>query len=191
MDEGEQVESTPIVAGQVDDLPGPCAVYQSVGIYTVVNWEVPEGLARVKFAQDSGVDELIRATGRFANEDAVWEISGVDTVLADEPPPAPLAPNSIAGYVRFADGEGVEGVGVMLRTRFRVRLDDAIPDNDPDAGYGDPIAYATTDTSGAFTFDRPPGVYEVEVFCDDFAFRPSIVEVESPLETIWIIAEPI
>lgn len=191
LDEGEEVEAVPIVAGQIENVPGPCAGFQPVGIYTVANWDAPEGDARVKFAQDSDVDQLIRASGRFANADAAWEIAGVNADMADREPPSPLAVSRIVGHVRLADGTGVEGIGVMLRTRFRVRLDDSSPDNDPDAGYGDPIMYTITDASGEFSFERPPGVYQIQVFSDEFAFRPSIVEVESPLENVWIVAEPL
>ncbi len=191
LDETEQVETTPIVAGQIDNVPGPCSVSPSLGVYTIVNWETDEGFARVKFAQGSEVDGLLRDSGRFPNADAAWEIAGVDPAPASELPPPPAATDRIVGRVTLTDGTGVEGVGVLLRTRFRVRLDDADPANDPDAGYGDPIDFTTTDASGAFVFDRPAGVYQVEFFSDAYAFGPAAVEVETPLETIWVLAEPL
>jgi len=192
LDEGEQVESVPIVAGQIDNMPGPCAGFNTVGIYTVINWDAPTGTARVKFAQDSAVDEMIRDSGRFSNVDSAWELTSVDPELASEPPPSPMPNNLIAGRITLPDGSGVEDIGVLLRTKYRVRLDDADASNDPDSGFSnDPIDFTMTDSSGVFRFERPPGIYQIECFSDHFGFRPSAVEIESPLETIWIIAEPL
>ena len=90
-----------------------------------------------------------------------------------------------------ADGSPVEGAGVLLRTRFRVRLGDDDDGNDPDSGFGDPIAFATTDADGAFEFQRPAGAYLVEFFSDDLLFRPDQILVESPLQVINVVAEPV
>jgi hypothetical protein len=189
-DPGEAVESSPVVAGQVFALPA-CSV-QPLETYTIVNWDAPEGTARVKIAQDTPVDQAIRTSGVFPNVDAAWEIAGVDPALADQAPPAHLDSNeSVAGRVTLASGRGVGGIGVLVRTRFRVRLDDADAGNDPDSGYSDPIAVAVTDAGGAFAIDRPPGAYRVEFFADGYLFRPVSVDVESPLEIIRVIVEPV
>ncbi|MBN1492337.1 MAG: hypothetical protein JXA69_20660 [Phycisphaerae bacterium] len=190
LDEGEAVEPEPIVAAQIDDIPGPCGGIIPLGIYTIVNREAPTGTARVKFAQDSEIDAMLRASNRFPNPDAAWEVTGVDPDLKSAMPPAQMASVPIAGRVVLADGTGLSDVGILLCTKFRVRLDDADPNNDPDSGFSEPIDYVVTDATGAFTFDRPPGTYQLEFFSDEYAFRPYLVEVESPVSTIAVIAEP-
>ncbi len=188
-DEGEAVEATPVVAGETLDVPA-CDV-QVLETYTIVNWEAEDGVARVKIAQDTAVEGEIRDLGMFGGIDATWEVGGVDPALVAMAPPAAAANERLSGSVILSDGSGVEGIGVLLRTRFRVRLDDADGSNDPDAGFGDPIAFTVTDADGAFSFDRPPGAYEIEFFSDDFAFRPDVVIVESPIEVITTVAEPV
>jgi len=189
LDEGECVEPTPIVAGEILDLPA--GNVQLLETYTIVNWEAPEGFGRVKIAQCSLIDEAIRGSGLFENPDAVWEITGVDPNLAAAPPTALAESAPIIGRVVLADGTGVQGVGVLVRTRFRVRLDCSDPANETDAGYGEPIAYTMTDACGAFGIDRPGGVYQLEFFSDEFAFRPGILRVETPLDEITVLAEPL
>lgn len=189
LDEGEAVEQTPSVAGEVLDVPA-CRVEPLV-TYTVVNWDAPDGEARVKIAQGSAVEEQIRTSGIFPNVDAAWEIEGVAASLASAAPPAPLTTESISGRVTLPDGSGVAGVGVLLRTRFRVRLSDGDTSNDPDAGFSDPIAFTSTDESGAFSINRPAGGYQLEFFSDDLTFRPAAVTLETPIEVVQIIAEPL
>ena len=189
LDEGEAVEQMPSVAGEVLDVPA-CRVEPLV-TYTVVNWDAPEGEARVKIAQGSAVEEQIRTSGIFPNVDAAWKIEGVTPSLASAAPPAPLTTESISGRVTLPDGSGVAGVGVLLRTRFRVRLSDGDTSNDPDAGFSDPIAFTLTDESGAFSINRPAGGYQLEFFSDDFTFRPAAVTLETPIEVVQIIAEPL
>ena len=189
LDPDEAVDATPVVAGQVLNIPA-CRV-QTLEAYTVVNWDAPLGSARVKIAQNTAVDEAIRAEQRFANSEAVWELHGVDPAIPEVSPPMLASSAPIAGRVIQADGTGVEGIGVLLRTRFRVRLDDADPTNDPDAGFGLPIAVATTDAGGGFAFRRPPGAYRIDFFSDDFAFRPGAIDVETPIDVILVVAEPI
>jgi hypothetical protein len=191
LDENEAVEPQPIAAAESFGVPGPCAVFPPVGTYTIVNWDTDAGRARVKFAQDSQVDTLIHWSNVFGNDEAVWEFTGVEAHLANTVPPPLMESAALSGRVTLVDGTGVAGIGVLLRTRFRVRLDDADTGNDPDAGYGDPIDYTVTDGSGYFAFQRPPGVYQVEFFSDDYAFAPATVEVESPLSTIGVLAEPL
>jgi hypothetical protein len=88
------------------------------------------------------------------------------------------------------EGTPVPGVGVLLRSRFRLRLADDDEANDPDAGFGDPIDLATTGQDGTFRFARPPGAYRVEAFSDNFTLRPVSTDVESPTDALLIIAEP-
>lgn len=187
LDDGEPVESAPVAAGEVLAVPA-CSV-DLVEVFTIVNWDAPEGTARVKLAQDTGIEAEIRQRDLFGNDEAVWEITGVDPDLASQEPPALAPMESIAGVVALADGTGVENIGVLLRTYWRQRLDDGNADNDPDAGWSDPIAVTKTDATGAFAIDRSAGVYRVEVFADGYLFRPTVVDVETPLEQITILAE--
>lgn len=188
LDETETVESAPLVAGEVLAVPA-CSV-DLVEVYTILNWDADEGAARVKFAQDTGIEAEIRRLDMFGNSEAAWEVVGVDQDLASQEPPALAPMESIAGAVTLADGTGVENIGVLLRTYWRQRLDDGNTENDPDAGWSDPIAVTKTDATGAFSIDRPAGVYRVEVFADGYLFRPTVVDVETPLEQITILAEP-
>ncbi|MDM8007115.1 MAG: hypothetical protein QUV05_13335 [Phycisphaerae bacterium] len=191
MDEAEAVEPQPVAADEFLDVPGPCAVFPPVGTYTIVNWDTDAGRARVKFAQESQVDALISRQNVFGNEEAVWDFTGVREDLASTAPPPLMESAALAGRVTLVDGTGVAGVGVLLRTRYRVRIDDNDPGNDPDAGYGDPIDYRFTDESGYFQFERPPGVYQSEFFSDEYAFAPATVEVETPLSTVGVLADPL
>ncbi len=188
LDEGEEVEQSPLVAGEILNLPA-CGV-QPVETYTIVNWDAPEGTARVKLAQATPLEEAMEASGLFPNVDGAWEIEGVDPALADTPPRDLAEMQPIRGRVNLTDGAGVEGIGVLVRSRYRVRLDDDDSTNDPDVGYSDPMDYTATDAEGWFAIDRPAGAYQVEFFSDDFLFRPAVIEVETPLEDIAIIAEP-
>ncbi len=185
LDPGEQVEPLPTVAGEVLDLPA-CDV-QTLETYTIVNFETDAGLGRLKFAQDTLVDAAIRASGRFDNVDAFAEVTGLAEFAGMPPPGAEALP--ISGRVTLADGTGVADIGVLVRTRFRVRLNDGDAANDPDAGFGPPIDVRFTDAEGRFAFARPAGGYQVEFFSDDFLFRPPIIEIESPNQAIQIVVE--
>jgi hypothetical protein len=187
LDPGEQVEAAPVVAGQIFDLPA-CRITE-LETYSMVNFEAPAGTARVKFAQDTPVDVAIRDAGLFPNVDAAWEVFGVDPLLALTPPPAlaPMVP--ITGRVSDPDGNGLEGVGALVRTRFRVRVNDDNPANDPDASFGDPIAVMATGPDGRFEFLRPAGGYQLEFFADGLAFRPVTLEIESPSQQVDVLAE--
>jgi hypothetical protein len=189
LDEGEEVEAAPIAAGRVLGVPY-CEVSPLVD-FTIVNWEAPDGTGRVKFAQGTPVDDEIRARGLFPNDDVVWEFAGVEPALADAAPPALAASVPIAGRVTLEDGGGVTAIGVLLRTRFRVRLGAREDGDNPDAGFGEPIAFTATDARGAFSLARPAGAYQVEFFSDDFAFRPAIIRVEAPVSGIRTLAEAI
>ncbi|GJM24332.1 MAG: hypothetical protein DHS20C16_07470 [Phycisphaerae bacterium] len=189
LDDGEVVGGTPTVAGEILDVPA-CGV-QPLETYTIVSWDTESGQSRVKLAQDTPVDAAIRAINLFDNTDATWDVDGVDPAFASDAPPELATFEPIAGQVLLADGSGVEGVGVMLRTRFRVRLNDNDPTNDPDAEFGDPITFMFTDADGAFSFERPPGGYRLEFFSDDVAFRPAIIDVEPPIQSVLVVAEPI
>lgn len=189
LDMGEAVESTPIAAGQVLNIPA-CSVEPLV-TYTIVNWDADEGTARVKIAQGSDVENRIRASNIFPNVDAAWEINGINPTLAGAVPPALTPTDSISGKVALAGGMGVSGIGVLLRTFFRTRFDDLDETNDPDSGYSAPIAFTITDSSGAFTLDRPAGAYKIEFFSDNHTFRPAEITVETPIGIITSIAEPL
>ncbi|NOT01734.1 MAG: carboxypeptidase regulatory-like domain-containing protein [Phycisphaerales bacterium] len=189
LDEGEAVDPVPAVAGEFIGIPA-CSV-AALESFTIVNWNADEGTARVKLAQDTAIDAEIRRLGLFDEPDAAWEVVGVDPALGGVGPPALADAGDIGGRVTRVDGSGVEGVGVLMRTRIRSRLDDADTTNDPDSGFSGPIGFATTDADGAFSFDRPPGAYLVEFFSDEFAFRPPEVFIESPIERIVVVAEPI
>ncbi|HOW73756.1 MAG TPA: carboxypeptidase-like regulatory domain-containing protein [Phycisphaerae bacterium] len=188
LDAGETVASEPFAGGEILDVPA-CDV-EPVEVYTIVNWDAPEGTARLKFAQDTPVDAWIRQSGRFPNADAAWQTVGVDPGLAALRPPEPAWNAAITGRVVDRDGTGIENIGVLLRTRWRARLDDADAGNDPDSGYSDPIAVTRTDAFGCFSLDRPPGAYRVEVFQDGYLFRPDVIDVETPLDSIVFVAEP-
>ena len=189
LDAGEAVDPEPVAAGRVNDIPA-CGV-QPLETFTIVNWDAPVGSARVKLAQFTPVDTAIRASGRFPNPDAAWEFDGVDAAIADTTPPAQAAAKPVAGLVTLEDQSPVAGIGVLIRTRFRLRLTDTDPANDPDAGFGAPIDVTETDAQGRFRFDRPPGAYRVEFFSDDFAFRPATIDVESPVTSITTVVQPL
>lgn len=189
LDPGEEVEPAPIAAGELIDVPA-CGV-QPLETYTIVVWEAPEGTARVKLAQDTPVETALRASGMFAAPDFAWEFDGVLDELADMAPPAHLQSETISGRATLANGDGVAGIGVLIRGRFRTRLNDNDPTNDPDAGFTAPIDVTQTDANGEFSFARPPGGYRVEFFSDDFAFRPAFIDVESPLTVVQTIVEPL
>ncbi len=187
-DPGEQVEPAPVAAGQIFDLPA-CNV-QALETYTIVSFDAPEGVARVKFAQDTPVDAAIRDRGLFPNADAAWEVFGVDPAMTPTAAPALAPPAPVTGRVEDINGAGFANVGVLLRPRFRVRLEDGNPANDPDAGFGEPLAVTQTDAEGRFAFTRPAGAYQLEFFADGLAFRPVALELESPSDQVTVIAEP-
>ncbi len=187
LDAGEAVGTTPVVAGEVIGVPACTGTV--VETYTVVNWDTPNGTARIKIAQATPVEQLIRSLGLFPNPDAVWEIAGVSPNLSNTPPQSLAQMGVIIGRVTTVGGVGVDNIGVLIRSRFRVRLGDDDLANDPDAGFGDPIDFVVTDVDGTFRFDRPAGAYRVEAFSDEFAFRPASVDVESPVDTLWFVAE--
>jgi len=189
LDEGEQVDPVPIAAGEVLQVPACDAAV--VETYTIVNWDAQPSQARVKLAQATPVETVIRELDMFPNVAAVWVVDGVDPALVGAAPAALAAIDPIEGRVLLADGTPLPNIGVLLRARFRVRLADEQAGNDPDAGFGEPIDLATTDETGAFRFDRPPGAYRVEAFSDEFLFRPPGTDVESPTDSLWIIAEPL
>jgi len=189
LDETEAVESAPVAAGQVLDVPA-CGV-ELVEDYTIVNWEAPEGTARVKIAQGTAIETEIVNLGLFPNVDAAWEVTGVDPALLPADPPTLAPKQPIRGQVTTLDGTGIENIGVLLRSRFRVRLGDVETGSDPDDGWSElPIALTKADATGAFQIDRPAGVYRVEAFADGYLFRPPWVDLETPLQQITILAEP-
>ncbi len=187
LDFGEEVGMTPTVAGETFNVPACANVV--VETYTIVNWDAPLGAARVKIAQGTPLESVIRSSELFANPEAVWEMEGQSPGLEEVPPQALASSESIDGRVVLADGSGLESIGVLIRTRFRTRLSDEDETNDPDVGFGEPIDFTVTDANGAFRFARPGGAYRIEVFSDDFLFRPAIVDLETPSDTLVFVAE--
>jgi hypothetical protein len=190
LDEGEAVDQAPIAAGEILALPA-CDV-QPLAVYTVVVWDSQPGVAHVRIAQNTPVDQAIADAGRFDNADNTWDVTGVDPALADEAPPPLAEMVPIAGRLVDQAGAGVVDVGVLIRTRFRVEPGMENPDDDdPNGGFSDPIDFRFTDASGLFRFDRPAGAYMVELFSDDYAFRPAFHVLETPAAAILVTAEPI
>lgn len=189
LDNTEEVFPEPTAAGEVLDIPADSV--QTLETYTIVNWDAPDGQARVKFAQCSLVDQVIRDSGRFPDEDAAWEIDGVQEDLAAITPndPAPVEP--ITGRVVQANGAGVSGVLVLLHSRFRNTLDCSDPSREGDSGYSEVLDFAETDADGRFVLYRPAGIFELLFASDDFAFRPGVMDIETPLDDIHVLAEPL
>ncbi len=188
-DAGEAVADAPIATGAILNLPACDTVV--VETLTIVNWDAPAGTGVVKIAQGTPLESVLGALPTFDHPDSAWTFDGVKDELTNMPPEALARVEPIAGRVVSANGNAVSNVGVLLRTRFRVRFNDDDPSNDPDAGFGEPMAVTTTDDAGRFSFDRPAGAYRVELFSDDFQFRPAMIDVESPVTALVVIAEPI
>jgi len=188
LDPGEAVEADPDAAGALEGLP--VCTGQPVETLTIVNWDAPAGTGKVKIAQGTPLEKVFADRGLFPDGDGAWVFDGVAGRPGDMAPAPHATAAIIRGRVVGANGTGARDIGVLLRTRFRVRLDDDDPTNDPDAGFGAPIAFVTTDQEGAFAFDRPAGVYRVEFFSDDFLFRPVTLDVESPAGPLVSVVEP-
>ena len=176
MDPGEAVESQPVASGEVLNVLACEQVVAST--YTIVLRDSEEGTGVLRFAQETGAEQERTFTGR--------SLPDLDTV------PEHLASASLSGVVTLEDGTPVEGIGVLVRSRYRVSSDDSelCPDEPVGLCFGEPIAIDSTDEEGRFSFDRPPGAYQVEVFADGFTFRPVWVVVESPIDNITFVAEP-
>lgn len=131
----------------------------------------------VRFAQGSGREEK-RMIKR-------------ELLPSPDPMPTVLDGDDISGVVLNELGDLQAGVGVLLRTRYRVNEDDTeLCPNDPvGLCLSDPIAFCVTDEQGAFCFSRPAGAYLVEVFGDGFLFRPKFELIEAPIDNILFVAE--
>lgn len=185
----ETIEPAPIVAGEVLNVP-VCSI-QVLETFTIVNWDAPEGTGRVKLAQCSEIDQWLTTGGPFDNALGVWEIVGVDPALAGAAPPSLADTSPITGRVVLSNGTGISGILVTVSPRWRDALDCGDPDNADDTGYGGPIAYDVTGTNGSFSIDRPAGVYRIELYGDGYAFRPAIIDVETPQQSMILLAEPV
>jgi len=150
-----------------------------------------EGPAGADVTYYNAVDQAIRDSGRFPNEDAAWEIDGVAPELGGIAPNALAPVEPITGRVVQANGAGVGGVLVLLHSRFRNSLDCSNPSREADAGYSEVFDFAESDAAGRFVLNRPAGIYQLVFASDGFAFRPEIINIETPLEDIQVLAEPL
>jgi hypothetical protein len=179
MDPGEAVEPIAFASAEFTEVPACEAVVLST--YTIVLRETDTLPGEVVFAQGSSSETL-------------RQIMGNDLANLDPPPLLGNAPLSVR--VISPGGQGVPGIGVLLKTRYRVgdRPHDELlcPNSDPNLNgfcFSDPIAFGVTDAGGGFEFSRPPGAYGVEVFADGFNFRPAFQLIESPLNNVTFVAE--
>ncbi len=184
LDETEDVDPTPVASAELLDILA-CEVVVASS-YTIVLRDSEEGVGILKFAQELDGER----DGTFSG----------NALAPLDPMPELLENASLSGRVIMADGVGLEGVGVLLRTRVRRSDDDPECCNINSGGptdvedataccYDAPIAIVTTDADGNFSFDRPPGAYWVEAFADNLLFRPVAVTVESPIDNITFIGE--
>lgn len=175
LDPGEAVDPTPVASDELLDVVACEAVV--VSTFTIVLRDSDEGQGVLKFVQETGAAELRAFEGTNLPE--------LEVV------PELLEAALLEGQVLLPDGTPLGSIGVLLRTRFRVTDDDRelCPDEPVGFCYSEPIAFDLTDDEGRFSFDRPPGAYLVEVFADDFEFRPVFVAVESPIDNILFFAE--
>jgi hypothetical protein len=183
----DPVEPTPVFAGEVRGVPACNAAF--LDLYRILAWVEP-GVLRVEFSSSDAVKAEILRLGLFGEGKHVWDVTGVDPVLAGVGPPerAPLLP--IEGRATLVDGTGVENVAVLLHTSVRYRLPDSDPTNDPDSAFGDPIAVAKTDATGAFRLDWPAGAYLLQFSADDYLFRQWTMVVHPPVHHVLVLVEP-
>lgn len=175
LDPGEAVQATPVASVEISDIAACAEVVASS--FSAIIRDTEEGSGVIAFAQSTSAENVV-------------SFSGVGPAgLA--PVPALLAPSPLSGRVTSPTGAPEAGVGVLLRTRFRVGDDDAaICPNEPvGVCFSDPIDFAVTDGDGRFSFERPPGAYMVEAFADTLQFRPAAILVETPIDNLAFIAE--
>jgi len=170
------IDPVPPASDELKPIPACEAI--AVSTFTIILLDTDEGTGRVRSFQGTAAENSQEFKGQ--NIPAPPE---VPELFGDQP---------IEGEVITASGEPVEGVGVLLRGRFRRMADDRelCPEEQNFTCFGDPIDVAITDASGAFRFDQPPGAYRVEVFADDFLFRPDRILIESPIDNVTFVAEP-
>lgn len=192
--DGVPCVDNPPVESDVDPVAVASAEFSGVpacelivlSTYTIVLRETEDVFGELVFAQ--GVPGLPAPVRRLTQPELA-DLATLPPMLPDEP---------LSGQVITEHGQPVGGIGVLLRTRFRITEDDTdicpnadICLGDEPAGfcYSGPVALCRTTDDGRFEFNRPPGAYRVEVFQDGFQFRPCSVIVETPLNNITIIAE--
>ncbi len=177
----------PVAVASAEFLGVPACELIVLSTYTIVLRETEDVSGELVFAQ--GVPGLPGPVRRLTQPELA-DLTALPPMLPAEP---------LTGRVLTQDGQPVGGIGVLLRTRFRITGNDEgkCPDADVCLGdepvglcYSGPVALCRTANDGRFEFIRPPGAYRVEVFQDGFQFRPCSVIVESPLDNITIIAEP-
>ena len=176
LDPGEPLNPQAVASAEILDVVACERVV--VSTFTIVLRDSSEGTGVLKIAQETEASQDITFTGQNLSP-----LESLPEMLENAP---------LAGQVVTPDGTAILGIGVLLRTRYRVTDDDtALCPEEPDGRcYSLPIAIRTTDEQGRFSFDRPPGAYRVEVFADGFLFRPVSVIVESPIDNIIFVAEP-
>lgn len=176
----------PVAVASAEFSGVPACELIVLSTYTIVLRETEDVFGELVFAQ--GVPGLPAPVRRLTQPE-IDDLPALPSMLQDEP---------LTGQVLTPNGQPVGGIGVLLRTRFRITADDSgkCPDADICLGdepvgfcYSGPVALCKTADDGRFEFNRPPGAYRVEVFQDGFEFRPCSVIVETPLNNITIIAE--
>ena len=183
LDPGESLDPVAVASSEMLDVAACEAVVLST--FTIVILDSIDGQGTIRIAQGSAAET---------------EHSFVGRGLAELPQLPPLLSNApIEGAVVSLDGQSVEGIGILIRTR--VRSAGEAPeccfsgptevDEVTSCCYGDPIVVSTTDDAGRFRFDRPPGAYWVEVFADGLLFRPPGLAVESPIDNITFVVETV
>jgi hypothetical protein len=178
LDPGEAIDPVAFASAEFTEVPACKAVVLST--YTIVLRETASLPGEIVFAQGS-------------QSEALRQITGNDLPNLDQLPQ--LAENEpLSVRVITPAGQAVAGIGVLLKTRYRVTADDTVrcPNDDPvlrGLCFSEPIMFGTSDTTGKVEFSRPAGSYGVEVFADGFTFRPLFQLLESPLNNVTFVAE--
>lgn len=175
-DDGEALGPQAVASAEINGIVACEKVIASS--FSIALRDSQEGVGVLKIAQDTAAQ-------------ADMQFAGVNLPELDALP-ATLSVVSLEGHVLSPNGDPVGGVGVLLRARYRVGDDDTAICPDEPAGlcFTHPIAIATTDETGWFAFDRPPGAYRIDVFADGLLFRPASILVESPIDDVLFLAEP-
>ena len=192
-DPGEEVMPEPVARGEFKNI-NACSNDPFIRVFNAVLRESEEGAGVVDFS-------TVYPPPKFLNDNMLPEPSPLPDRARAEP---------LEGHVLDPHGQPIAGIGLLLRTRVRLNLDgtnlppccsDGPSPPQPFSSLSDqelhnccvtePIDVAVTDAEGYFEFDRPEGVYLIEPFGNDYEFRPVGVVVDTPIDNILIIAEPL